>query len=143
MTNDELKLLARELTAARIIEAMPTKEKVAETIVLEVRRQAWDVYSKEARQMTSECVQQEIRRQLRIVVQEWIDCHVPDVLASMKPDTAGLEKLVMAEIDSVKQHVVKLVREETLRLVQQAIGAKIGEKVAKLLSLFDKVLVQD
>ena len=142
MTEDEVKQLAKALAANRILEGLPSKEKVSEIITLEIRRQAFGLYDREARTLMGESVEKEIRGQLRQVVQSWIEEHVPPVLAGLKPNTKWLEELITAEVDLLKGKVAQMVREETSRLISQAIGVQIGAKVAKLLSLFDKVLIQ-
>lgn len=142
MTDEELRQLAKALASARIMEGLPSKEKVAEIINAEIRRQAFGLYDREARTLMGESVKSEIRGQIRQVVKAWIEEHVPPALAQIKPNTVWFEGLITAEIELIKEKVSQLVREETQRLISQAIGVQIGAKVAKLLSLFDKVLIQ-
>ncbi len=142
MTDEELRQLAKALASARIMEGLPSKEKVTEVITAEIRRQAFGLYDREARTLMGESVKTEIRGQLRQVVKAWIEEHIPPALAQIKPNTTWLGELITAEVELIKDKVNQLVREETQRLISQAIGVQIGAKVARLLSLFDKVLIQ-
>lgn len=73
MTDEELRQLAKALASARIMEGLPSKEKVAEIITAEIRRQAFGLYDREARTLMGESVKTEIRGQLRQVVKAWIE----------------------------------------------------------------------
>ncbi len=143
LTEQEIKLLARELMAARILEAQPSKERIGDIIRAEIARQAAAMYDREARAMTASDVQREIRQQLQMATQAWLSKHLTPALDQVRCDSKGLQTLIDAELEKIKTPQINLlVREETARLVRQAVGSKIGEKVAKLLELFDRVLVQ-
>lgn len=143
MTEDELKKVARLMLEARIVESIPSKEKITEIVLAEIRRQAYGMYDREARTMSATLVQTEVRAQLKCVVDQWVKDNVLPALNKMRPDYDWLTRLVQEETISIKTHIKQMVREETGRLISQAIGVQISGKVAKLLALFDKVLIQD
>ena len=93
--------------------------------------------------MSATLVQTEVRAQLKCVVDQWVKDNVLPALNKMRPDYDWLTRLVQEETISIKTHIKQMVREETGRLISQAIGVQISGKVAKLLALFDKVLIQD
>ena len=67
VTEDELKKVARLMLEARIVESIPSKEKITEIVLAEIRRQAYGMYDREARTMSATLVQTEVRAQLKVL----------------------------------------------------------------------------
>ena len=143
MTDEDIRKIAKHMVDARLLECMPSRDKIQEVILGEIRRQAFGMYDREARVLAGETTRSEIRKQMSLIVSAWIETNVVPVLSELKPNAEWLTKLITDEAESIRAHIKQMVREETGRLISQAIGVQISSKVAKLLALFDKVLVQE
>lgn len=143
MTDEDIRKIAKHMLDSRLLECMPSRDKIQEIILGEVRRQAYGMYDREARVLAGETTRSEIRKQMSLIVSAWIETNVVPVLSELKPNAEWLTKLITDEEESIRAHIKQMVREETGRLISQAIGVQISSKVAKLLALFDKVLVQE
>jgi len=143
VTDEDIRKIAKHMVDARLLECMPSRDKIQEVILGEIRRQAFGMYDREARVLAGETTRSEIRKQMSLIVSAWIETNVHPALAELKPNTEWLTKLITDEVEAIRVHIKQMVREETGRLIRQAIGVQISSKVARLLALFDKVLVQE